>query len=96
MWKQSCTHLGRRAPYPISPGITSSSPNRGSISIFKKRPRGLAKHVTRWADEIAARPAVQRGRMVNRPFGPPESQLHERHDARDFDTNTEDKNGGKQ
>jgi GST-like protein len=52
-------------------------------------------HVIRWADEIAARPAVQRGRMVNRPFGPPESQLHERHDARDFDTHTQDKIGGK-
>ena len=52
-------------------------------------------HVIRWADEIAARPAVQRGRMVNRPFGPLESQLHERHDARDFDTNTQDKIAGK-
>ncbi|MEE9476944.1 MAG: glutathione-dependent disulfide-bond oxidoreductase [Roseateles sp.] len=48
-------------------------------------------HVRRWADEIAQRPAVQRGRMVNRTFGDPASQLHERHDARDFDTRTQDK-----
>ncbi len=48
-------------------------------------------HVIRWADEIAQRPAVKRGRMVNRVIGPPETQLHERHDARDFDTRTQDK-----
>jgi len=48
-------------------------------------------HVIRWADEIAQRPAVRRGRMVNRVMGPPESQLHERHDASDFDTRTQDK-----
>jgi len=42
-------------------------------------------HVTRWAEAIDARPAVQRGRMVNRTWGPPEEQLHERHDARDFE-----------
>jgi GST-like protein len=48
-------------------------------------------HVIRWADAIARRPAVQRGRKVNRVVGAPESQLHERHDASDFDTNTEDK-----
>jgi len=48
-------------------------------------------HVIRWADSIARRPAVQRGRKVNRVVGAPESQLHERHDASDFDTNTEDK-----
>jgi GST-like protein len=45
------------------------------------------KHVQRWTDAIAARPAVQRGRMVNRTFGEPASQLHERHDAADFLTN---------
>ena len=39
----------------------------------------------RWADTIGARPAVKRGRAVNRPFGKPESQLLERHDASDFD-----------
>jgi len=43
------------------------------------------KHVIRWTDAIAERPAVQRGRMVNRAFGDPSSQLHERHDASDFD-----------
>jgi GST-like protein len=48
-------------------------------------------HVVRWADEIAKRPAVVRGRMVNRSFGPLESQLHERHDASDFQTRTQDK-----
>jgi len=48
-------------------------------------------HVIRWADEIAARPAVRRGRMVNRVHGPLAEQLHERHDASDFDTRTQDK-----
>jgi GST-like protein len=51
-------------------------------------------HVLRWAKEVAARPAVKRGRMVNRTFGEPSEQLHERHDASDFDTNTEDKRNG--
>ena len=49
------------------------------------------KNVRRWSDEIAQRPAAQRGRMVNRAWGQPESQLHERHDAADFDTRTQDK-----
>ena len=49
------------------------------------------KHVQRWTDQIAARPAVRRGRMVNRTWGEPASQLHERHDAGDFDTRTQDK-----
>jgi GSH-dependent disulfide-bond oxidoreductase len=48
------------------------------------------KHVQRWAEAIAQRPAARRGRMVNRVFGEPSSQLHERHDAGDFDTNTQD------
>ena len=48
-------------------------------------------HVLRWTDQIAKRPAVQRGRMVNRTWGQPASQLHERHDAGDFDTQTQDK-----
>jgi GST-like protein len=48
-------------------------------------------HVLRWTEEIARRPAVQRGRMVNRTWGEPSEQLHERHDSSDFDTNTEDK-----
>ena len=49
------------------------------------------KNVLRWTDQIAARPAVQRGRMVNRVMGDPASQLHERHEASDFDTKTQDK-----
>jgi GST-like protein len=48
-------------------------------------------NVMRWTDQIAARPAVQRGRMVNRVMGDPASQLHERHDASDFDSKTQDK-----
>lgn len=49
------------------------------------------KNVMRWAKMIDARPAVLRGRMVNRTFGEPELQLHERHDATDFETQTQDK-----
>jgi GSH-dependent disulfide-bond oxidoreductase len=49
------------------------------------------KNVQRWAEMIFARPAVQRGRMVNRVSGEPSSQLHERHDASDFETRTQDK-----
>jgi len=49
------------------------------------------KHVQRWADKLLERPAVQRGRMVNRTHGDPSSQLHERHDASDFQTKTQDK-----
>ena len=54
----------------------------------------IYKNVQRWAQAIDARPAVQRGRMVNRLSGEPSSQLHERHDASDFDTRTQDKIGG--
>ena len=50
-------------------------------------------HVLRWTDEIAQRPAVKRGRMVNRTWGEPHAQLHERHDAGDFETRTQDKLG---
>jgi GST-like protein len=49
------------------------------------------KNLQRWTAAIAARPTVKRGRMVNRAFGDPASQLHERHDAGDFDTKTQDK-----
>jgi GST-like protein len=49
------------------------------------------RHVIRWTDQIAARPAVRRGRMVNRVVGEPSGQLRERHDAADFETSTEDK-----
>ncbi|MGV6888325.1 glutathione-dependent disulfide-bond oxidoreductase [Rhodophyticola sp. SM2404] len=53
------------------------------------------KNVMKWAETIDARPAVLRGRMVNRAFGEPQLQLHERHDASDFDTKTQDKIGEK-
>jgi GST-like protein len=52
------------------------------------------KHVQRWADAIAQRPAVKRGRMVNRIMGEPSGQLRERHEAGDFETKTQDKIGG--
>lgn len=50
-------------------------------------------NVIRWADAIAARPAVKRGRIVNRTSGDPAQQLHERHEASDFETRTQDKIG---
>jgi GST-like protein len=49
------------------------------------------KNVLRWTNELAERPAVRRGRMVNRTWGAPEGQLHERHSPDDFVNNTEDK-----
>ncbi|HXQ14338.1 MAG TPA: glutathione-dependent disulfide-bond oxidoreductase [Caulobacteraceae bacterium] len=49
------------------------------------------KHLQRWTDQIGARPAVKRGRMVNCAWGDPASQLHERHDASDFELRTQDK-----
>ena len=49
------------------------------------------KNVNRWADLIGSRPAAKRGRMVNRVSGEPSSQLHERHDAGDFESKTQDK-----
>lgn len=49
------------------------------------------KNVIRWADEVAQRPAVKRGRMVNKTWGEPATQLHERHDASDFELRTQDK-----
>ncbi|MBN8872056.1 MAG: glutathione-dependent disulfide-bond oxidoreductase [Rhodospirillales bacterium] len=54
------------------------------------------KHVQRWADAMLARPAVRRGRMVNRVTGDPSEQLRERHDANDFDTRTQDNLDGGQ
>lgn len=51
------------------------------------------EHLQRWAKAIDAREAVRRGRMVNRNFGRPEMQLHERHAASDFERNTQDKLG---
>ncbi|SEJ13628.1 GST-like protein [Sphingobium sp. AP50] len=52
---------------------------------------GSYKNLLRWAQQIDARPAVKRGRMVNKANGPLEEQLHERHDASDFETKTQDK-----
>jgi GST-like protein len=49
------------------------------------------EHVMRWAKQIDARPAVRRGRIVNKAFGDPAEQLPERHDASDFDLRTGDK-----
>jgi GST-like protein len=49
------------------------------------------RHLNRWAEQVFARPAVKRGRMVNRVHGDPAEQLRERHDASDFETRTEDK-----
>ena len=49
------------------------------------------KNVIRWTDEVYARPAFQRGKMVNRAWGEPSEQLHERHSAADFETKTQDK-----
>jgi GST-like protein len=49
------------------------------------------RHVVRWTDMIAERKAVQRGRIVNCAWGDPAGQLHERHDASDFETKTQDK-----
>ncbi|MEX2474268.1 glutathione-dependent disulfide-bond oxidoreductase [Marinobacter sp.] len=48
------------------------------------------QNVIRWAQQIAERPPVQRGRIVNRTWGEPSRQLHERHDASDFETRTQD------
>jgi len=53
------------------------------------------KNVQRWADVIGERPAVRRGRIVNRLQGDPANQLHERHDASDFELRTQDKLGAK-
>jgi GSH-dependent disulfide-bond oxidoreductase len=52
------------------------------------------KNLMRWTKEIGERPAVKRGRMVNRATGPLEGQLRERHDASDFETKTQDKIDG--
>jgi len=51
------------------------------------------KNIVAWAEKLDARPAVKRGRMVNRTSGEPHEQLRERHDASDFDTKTQDKIG---
>ena len=53
------------------------------------------EHLQRWANEVGSRPAVKRGRIVNKTTGAPSEQLRERHDASDFDTSTEDKRARK-
>jgi GSH-dependent disulfide-bond oxidoreductase len=69
----------------------------GALALGKVYDAGefLAVHeytnVQRWTKAIGERPAVKRGRIVNRPFGDPAEQLHERHDASDFETKTQDK-----
>ena len=87
----------------ISPATTTRSPTwrsgPGTAALAKGLLYGAGeflavqeyKNVQRWTDAIAERPAVKRGRMVNRTWGDPASQLHERHDASDFDTKTQDK-----
>jgi GST-like protein len=49
------------------------------------------RHLVRWTEQVGSRPAVRRGRMVNRVMGDPSEQLHERHDASDFELKTQDK-----
>ena len=68
-------------------------PGQGPALRRGRIPAGAGLHATCCAGptQIAQRPAVKRGRMVNRTFGQPASQLHERHDASDFDTRTQDK-----
>ena len=86
---------------PDAPPKSGSRPHLGQLSR-EHALRGVAwvaeflnvseyKHVLRWADAITKRPAVERGRMVNRVRGEPSSQLPERHDASDFLTKTQDK-----
>jgi GST-like protein len=79
------------------------NPNRWAHEVVRRARQGPVyeageflqvaeyKNVQRWTDAIAKRPAVKRGRMVNRINGDPASQLRERHEASDFDTKTQDK-----
>lgn len=75
------------ATFPWYGGVVLNSPYEAAEFLDA----GSYTNVNRWANEIAARPAVERGRMVNKSFGDLETQLHERHDAGDFDTKTQDK-----
>ena len=70
-------------------------PGAGPVVRRRRIPQraGIYANVQRWTDAIAKRPAARRGRMVNRIWGEPSSQLHERHDASDFETKTQDKIG---
>ena len=86
-WREIPTPL---PTWPYGPGteLWSRASSMRRASSFRSR---NTANVLRWTDQIAQRPAVQRGRMVNRTWGQPQSQLHERHDAGDFDTKTQDK-----
>ncbi len=76
------------AAFPWYGGLVKGWLYEGSVEFLSLHEYA---NVRRWADAIAVRPAVQRGLMVNRSFGPLEGQLHERHDASDFETRTQDK-----
>ena len=79
----------RRFPHSIA-ARTSRLAGRGSSRTPLLQTHEY-KNLTRWTKEIGERPAVKRGRMVNRTSGRPEEQLRERHDASDFATKTQDK-----
>ena len=83
----------RTTRLPISPSGPGMAAWRraGSMGAAEFLAVEEYKNVQRWADTIGERPAVRRGRMVNRVTGEPSSQLHERHDAGDFETKTQDK-----
>jgi hypothetical protein len=84
---------------PINPttswtmgGVDPSRPGRVRAAFAAEFLSVLEyENVQRWADAILARPAVKRGRMINRLSGAPSEQLHERHDGSDFDSKTQDK-----
>ncbi len=86
-WRATTT---RSPTWRSGPG-TARSPRASSTKRASSCRCRTTRNVLRWTDQIAQRPAVQRGRMVNRTWGQPSSQLHERHDAGDFDTRTQDK-----
>ena len=101
-WRSSASSTCSTADSPSSQYIAGDAYTIADIAIFpwygglaKGWLYGTAaeflgvqdyQHVQRWADMLLERPAVRRGRMVNRTSGEPSSQLHERHDAGDFDT----------
>lgn len=80
------------AIFPWYGGIVRNETYEGAAKFLDAKKS--YPHVIKWADKIAERPAVIRGRMVNKVTGAPEKQLHERHDASDFTTKTQDKLGG--
>lgn len=76
------------AIFPWYGRITQGATYGDAVTFLDAQSYG---NVVRWTEEIAARPAVQRGLMVNRTSGDPAGQLHERHDASDFELRTQDK-----